>query len=99
VILFVDVHNFSIALNALAENPHSFAQEMYERLGDIISIIKRVSFQRSRCDTTCQHGSLFGYHVGHFSFAVHGKLIIGRIVAAERLQAEYEPLIYREEDY
>lgn len=31
----------------------------------------------------------------------HGdeKLIVGRIVAAERLQEEYEPLIYREEDY
>ena len=27
---------FSIALNALAGNAHSFAQEMYERLGDII---------------------------------------------------------------
>jgi adenylate cyclase len=36
VILFMDVHNFSIALNALAENPHSFLQEMYERLGGII---------------------------------------------------------------
>lgn len=31
----------------------------------------------------------------------HGteKLIIGHIVAAERLQEEYKPLIYREEDY
>ena len=27
------------------------------------------------------------------------KLIVGRIVAAERLKEEYEPLIYREEDY
>lgn len=27
------------------------------------------------------------------------KLIVGRIVAAERLRDEYEPLIYREEDY
>lgn len=35
--------------------------------------------------------------------AVHdqgnAKLIIGRIVKAERVQEEYEPLIYREEDY
>ena len=27
------------------------------------------------------------------------KLIVGHIVAAERLREEYEPLIYREEDY
>ena len=27
------------------------------------------------------------------------KLIIGQVVAAERLREEYEPLIYREEDY
>ncbi|UCC62331.1 MAG: flavin reductase [Anaerolineae bacterium] len=27
------------------------------------------------------------------------KLIVGRIAAAERLKEEYEPLIYREEDY
>ena len=27
------------------------------------------------------------------------KLIVGRIVAAERLKEEYEPLIYKEEDY
>jgi flavin reductase (DIM6/NTAB) family NADH-FMN oxidoreductase RutF len=27
------------------------------------------------------------------------KLIVGQIVAAERLRDEYEPLIYREEDY
>jgi flavin reductase (DIM6/NTAB) family NADH-FMN oxidoreductase RutF len=27
------------------------------------------------------------------------KLIVGRIEAAERLQAEFEPLIYREQDY
>jgi len=27
------------------------------------------------------------------------KLIVGRIVAAKRLREEYEPLIYREEDY
>jgi 3-hydroxy-9,10-secoandrosta-1,3,5(10)-triene-9,17-dione monooxygenase reductase component len=35
--------------------------------------------------------------------AVHNqgdeKLIVGRIVAAERLKETYEPLIYREEDY
>ena len=35
--------------------------------------------------------------------AVHdqgnAKLIIGRIVKAERVKEEYEPLIYREEDY
>jgi 3-hydroxy-9,10-secoandrosta-1,3,5(10)-triene-9,17-dione monooxygenase reductase component len=31
----------------------------------------------------------------------HGdaKLIVGRVVAAERLEEEYEPLVYREEDY
>ncbi|NIN70009.1 MAG: flavin reductase, partial [Anaerolineae bacterium] len=27
------------------------------------------------------------------------KLIVGHIVAAERLKETYEPLIYREEDY
>lgn len=35
--------------------------------------------------------------------AVHdqgnAKLIIGRVLAAERLREEYEPLVYREEDY
>jgi adenylate cyclase len=36
VILFMDVHNFSIALNALTENRHSFLQDMYETLGDIV---------------------------------------------------------------
>ena len=36
VVLFMDVHNFSIALNASAGNLHSFLQEMYEGLGDII---------------------------------------------------------------
>lgn len=36
VILFMDVHKFSIAFRALAENPHSFLQAMYEGLGDII---------------------------------------------------------------
>ena len=36
IILFMDVHNYSIAFNALTENPHSFLQEMYERLGDIV---------------------------------------------------------------
>lgn len=29
----------------------------------------------------------------------HAKLIIGRIVKAERIKEEYEPLVYREEDY
>ncbi len=29
----------------------------------------------------------------------HAKLIIGRIVKAERVKEEYEPVIYREEDY
>ena len=38
-----------------------------------------------RVDAVYDHGDL--------------KLIIGRIVAAERLQETYEPLIYREEDY
>lgn len=28
-----------------------------------------------------------------------GKLVVGRIVAAERVRKEFEPLIYREEDY
>lgn len=36
VILFVDVHNFSIAFKALAENSYSFLQAMYEEMGDII---------------------------------------------------------------
>ena len=29
----------------------------------------------------------------------HGKLIIGKVVATEFLKKEYEPLIYRQEDY
>ncbi len=29
----------------------------------------------------------------------HAKLIIGRVVKAERVREECEPLIYREEDY
>jgi hypothetical protein len=36
VILFVDIHNCSIAINTLAENPYGFLQEVYEKLGDII---------------------------------------------------------------
>ena len=36
VVLFTDVHNFSIAAKFLAENQHKFIQEMYEILGDIV---------------------------------------------------------------
>jgi adenylate cyclase len=36
VVAFMDVHNYSVALNALAEHRYSFLQEMYEKLGDII---------------------------------------------------------------
>jgi hypothetical protein len=36
VILFTDVHDFSVALNTLAEDLYSFLQEMYEVRGDII---------------------------------------------------------------
>jgi hypothetical protein len=35
------------------------------------SIVKRVTFPLSRCDTTCQGGSLLGCHVGHFLLDVH----------------------------
>lgn len=37
VILFLDVHNFSIAANCFAGQFHTFLQEMYERLGEIIT--------------------------------------------------------------
>ncbi len=36
VILFTDVHHFSIVFTTLAENTYIFLQEMYEELGDII---------------------------------------------------------------
>lgn len=29
----------------------------------------------------------------------HGKLIVGKVVAAERVGATFEPLVYREDDY
>lgn len=36
VILFTDVHNFSIATNVLGERLADFMQEMYETLGEIV---------------------------------------------------------------
>lgn len=36
VVLFMDVHNFSIAFKPLGEDSPGFLQEMYENLGDII---------------------------------------------------------------
>jgi class 3 adenylate cyclase len=36
VILFMDVHNFSLAGPLLAEDQYNFLQEMYEKLGDIV---------------------------------------------------------------
>ena len=36
VILFTDVHNFSIATNVLGERLADFLQEMYETLGEIV---------------------------------------------------------------
>ena len=35
VIVFVDVHNYSMALDGLLES-YGFLQEMYERLGDLV---------------------------------------------------------------
>ncbi len=40
----------------------------------------------------CRVGEVFDAEGGH-------KLIIGKVVACERLWKDYEPLIYREEDY
>ena len=36
VVMFMDVHHFSIVANALNENQYAFLQEVYEKLGDII---------------------------------------------------------------
>ncbi len=36
VILFTDIHNFSIAVNALGKDQYGFLQEFYEKLGDVI---------------------------------------------------------------
>lgn len=36
VVLFTDVHNFSIATTVLAERQYEFLQELYETLGDIV---------------------------------------------------------------
>ena len=36
VIMFMDVHNYSVAVTALGEKLYGFLQETYERLGDII---------------------------------------------------------------
>ena len=36
VVLFTDVHNFSIASRVLAERLYDFLQELYETLGDIL---------------------------------------------------------------
>jgi class 3 adenylate cyclase len=36
VVLFTDVHNFSIVTKALAERQYEFLQELYETLGEIV---------------------------------------------------------------
>jgi adenylate cyclase len=37
VVVFMDIHNYSIVINRLGKNKHSpFLQEIYEKLGDII---------------------------------------------------------------
>ena len=36
VILFMDVHDFSIVFKMLGKNSYDFLQEVYEKLGDII---------------------------------------------------------------
>jgi class 3 adenylate cyclase len=36
VVLFTDIHNFSIASRVLAERQYDFLQELYETLGDIL---------------------------------------------------------------
>jgi class 3 adenylate cyclase len=36
VVLFTDVHNFSIATTVLADRQYEFLQELYETLGDIV---------------------------------------------------------------
>jgi adenylate cyclase len=36
VVLFTDVHNYSIAIQVLAERQYAFLQEMYEALGEIV---------------------------------------------------------------
>ena len=36
VIMFADVHNYSIVINSLGTNHFNFLQEVYERLGEII---------------------------------------------------------------
>jgi adenylate cyclase len=36
VVVFMDIHDFSIIVNILKENQYSFLQEVYEKLGDII---------------------------------------------------------------
>lgn len=36
VVMFMDIHDFSIAVNTLGDNVYGFLQEVYEELGDII---------------------------------------------------------------
>ena len=36
VILFMDIHNYSIAVNTLRKDQYGFLQEVYETLGDIV---------------------------------------------------------------
>ena len=36
VVLFVDIHNFSLASSEMADDQFSFLQEVYERLGSVI---------------------------------------------------------------
>jgi len=40
VVLFTDIHDFSIVANILKENQYGFLQEVYEKLGDIIVAYK-----------------------------------------------------------
>jgi adenylate cyclase len=36
VIVFMDIHDYSIAANALGESQYAFLQQVYEKLGDVI---------------------------------------------------------------
>jgi hypothetical protein len=49
VVLFMDVHNFSIAFKPLGEDFPSFLQEMYENLGDISTRKPFTSSSKQRC--------------------------------------------------
>ena len=36
VVMFMDIHEFSIVMNGLGKNRYGFLQQVYERLGDVI---------------------------------------------------------------